>query len=157
MYVVAVLTKIVPEGYAPYDELVKNHATQIMKEKKGKMIAEKAKAYGNDYQKMIDELGGEFINVDNISYDNRGFGSLGVEERISGTALGIKEGVFSTPVEGGNAYAVVKVTSTTPAGATDYATFQRDKKSQYTNSVVNNAYNALFENAKIENNGILFF
>jgi peptidyl-prolyl cis-trans isomerase D len=46
MYVVAVLTKSVPEGYAPYDELVSSHATQIMKEKKGKMIAERAKAYG---------------------------------------------------------------------------------------------------------------
>ena len=157
MYVVAVLTKSVPEGYAPYDELVSSHATQIMKEKKGKMIAEKAKAYGTDYQKMIDDLGGEFLTVDNISYDGRGFGSLGVEEKIGGTTLGIKEGVYSAPIEGGNAFAIVKATKTTPAGETDYASLQREKKSQFTNSIVNNAYNALFENAKVENNGIMFF
>ncbi|MBO7459688.1 MAG: SurA N-terminal domain-containing protein [Bacteroidales bacterium] len=157
MYVVAVLTKIVPEGYAPYEELVSGHATQIMKEKKGKMIAEKAKAYGTDYQKMIDALGGEFLTVDNITYDGRGFGGLGVEEKIGGTALGIKEGVYSEPIEGGNAFAIVKATKTTPAGETDYATFQRDKKAQYTNHIVNGAYNALLESAKVENNGILFF
>ena len=157
MYVVAVLTKIVPEGYAPYDELVTNHTSQILKEKKGKMIAEEAKAFGTDYQTMIDSLGGEFIKVDNITYDGRGFGSLGVEERIGGTALGIKEGVFSAPIQGGNAFAILKVTNTTPASATDYAAFQRDKKAQYTNSIVNGAYNALFENAKVENNGYLFF
>ena len=157
MYVVAVLTKIVPEGYAPYDELVANHTSQILKEKKGKMIAEEAKAFGTNYQQMIDSLGGEFITVDNITYDGRGFGSLGVEERIGGTALGIKEGVFSAPIQGGNAFAILKVTNTTPASATDYATFQRDKKAQFNNSIVNGAYNALFENAKVENNGYLFF
>lgn len=157
MYVVAVLTKIVHEGYAPYEDIVDTRATQIMKEKKGKMIAEKVKAYGNDYQKMIDELGGEFINVDDISYDGRGFGSLGVEEKIGGTALGIKEGVYSAPIEGGNAFAILKVTKTTPANTTDFAAFQREKKSQFTNSIVNGAYNALFESAKVDNNGILFF
>lgn len=157
MYVVAVLTKIVHEGYAPYEDIVDTRATQIMKEKKGKMIAEKVKAYGNDYQKMIDELGGEFINVDDISYDGRGFGSLGVEEKIGGTALGIKEGVYSAPIEGGNAFAILKVTKTTPANTTDFAAFQREKKTQFTNSIVNGAYNALFESAKVDNNGILFF
>lgn len=157
MYVVAVLTKIVPEGFAPYDELIKNHSTQIIKEKKGEMIAEKAKAYGTDYEKMIKELNGEKVNVENISFDSNVFGSLGNEERISGTALGMNEGVFSAPIEGGNAYAVVKVTSTTPAGNTDFNSFQTSMKSTFTNKVTNNAYNALFENAKVVNNGYLFF
>jgi hypothetical protein len=128
-----------------------------MKEKKGQMIAEKAKAYGDDYDRMIQELNGEKVDVKDISYDNRGFGSLGVEEKIGGTALGIKENVFSKPIEGGNAYAIVKVTNTTPAGATDYNALRTSGKATYTNTVTNNAYNALFENAKIENNGILFY
>lgn len=157
MYVVAVLTKIVPEGYTPYEELIKNHSNQIMKEKKGHMIAEKAKAYGDDFDRMIQELNGEKVEVKDISYDNRGFGSLGVEEKIGGTALGIKENVFSKPIEGGNAYAIVKVTKTIPAGATDYNALRTSGKATFTNTVTNNAYNALFENAKVENNGILFY
>ena len=157
MYVVALLTKVVPEGFIPYDEMIKNHSTQIMKEKKGQMIAEKAKAYGDDYDRMIQELGGEKIEVKDISYDNRGFGSLGVEEKIGGTALGLKENVFSQPIEGGNAFAIVKVTKTTEPGPTDFGALHTAGMATFTNSVTNNAYNALFENAKIENNGILFF
>ena len=157
MYVVALLTKAVPEGFVPYDEMIKNHATQIMKEKKGHMIAEKAKAYGDDYDRMIQELNGEKINVTDISYDNRSFGSLGTEEKIGGTALGMKENVFSNPIEGGNAFAIVKVTKTTPSGEYDYNSMLTSGKATYTNTVTNNAYNALQENAKIENNGILFF
>ena len=157
MYVVALLTKVVPEGFIPYDEMIKNHATQIMKEKKGHMIAEKAAAYGDDYDRMIQELNGEKVEVKDISYDNRGFGSLGVEEQIGGTALGMKENVFSKPIEGGNAFAIVKVTKTTEAGPTDYNALQTAGKATYTNTVTNNAYNALFENAKVVNNGILFY
>ena len=69
----------------------------------------------------------------------------------------MKEGVFSKPIEGGNAFAIVKVTKTTPAGETDYNTLRINGKATYTNTVTNNAYNALFENAKIVNNGILFY
>jgi len=156
-YVVAVLTKIVPEGYQPYEEMIKNHNTQIIKEKKGKIIAEKAIQYGKDYDKMIDELKGEKINVKDISYDGRGFGSLGVEERIGGTALGLREGVYSDIIEGGNAVAIVKVTGTTPAGQTDYEALKTSQKATFTNTITNNAYNALFENAKVVNNGYLFF
>ena len=157
MYVVAVLTKIVPEGYAPYEELIKNHKSQILKEKKGQIIAEKAKAYGDDYDKMIQELNGEKLTVNDISYDGRSFGGLGVEEKIGGTALGMKEGVFSKPIEGGNAFAILEVTGTTPAGETDYNALRTSGKATFTNTVTNNAYNALKENAKIVNNGILFF
>ena len=158
MYVVAVLTKIVPEGFIPYEDLIERNAVQIMKAKKGEILAAKAKAYGSDYQKMIDELGGEKTTVDNISMENRGFGSFGVEEKIGGTTLGMKEGVFSAPIEGGNAMAIVKVTSTTPAGATDYDAIRREYVSKFNNAILNGSpYSALFDKAKVENNGILFF
>ena len=158
MYVVAVLTKIVPEGYAPYEDIIERYATQIKKVKKGEMLAEKAKAYGTDYQKMIDELKGEKTTVENISMESRSFGSFGVEEKIGGTTLGMKEGVYSAPLEGGNAMAIVKVTATTPAGATDYDALRREYVSKFNNAILNGSpYSAILDNAKVENNGILFF
>ena len=158
MYVVAVLTKIVPEGYAPYEDIIERYASTIKKVKKGEILAEKAKAYGTDYQKMIDELGGEKVNVENITMEGRGYGSLGVEEKIGGTTMGMKEGVYSQPIEGGNALAVVKVTSTTPATATDFDAIRREQVSRFNNAILNgNPYSALLDNAKVENNGILFF
>ena len=158
MYVVAVLTKIVPEGYAPYEDIIERYATTIKKVKKGEILAEKAKAYGTDYQKMIDELGGEKTTVENISMESRSFGSFGVEEKIGGTTLGMKEGVYSAPLEGGNTLAIVKVTSTTPAGKTDYDALHKEYVSKFNNAILNgNPYTAIYDNAKIENNGILFF
>ena len=158
MYVVAVLTKIVPEGYMPYEDMIERYATTIKKVKKGEILAEKAKAYGTDYQKMIDELGGEKTTVENITMEGRGYGSFGVEEKIGGTTMGMAEGVYSAPLEGGNTLAVVKVTSTTPAGATDYDAIRKEYVSRFNNAILNgNPYAAMLDNAKVENNGILFF
>lgn len=158
MYVVAVLTKIVPEGFIPYEDLIERNAVQIRKAKKGEILVEKAKAYGTDYQKMIDELGGEKVTVENISMEGRGYGSLGVEDKIGGTTLGMKEGVYSAPLAGGNAMAIVKVTGTTPAGKTDYDALRREYVSKFNNAILNgNPYSALLENAKVENNGIMFY
>ena len=158
MYVVAVLTKIVPEGYIPYEDLIERNAIQIKKEKKGEMLAEKAKAFGTDYQKMIDELGGEKTTVENITMEGRGFGSFGVEEKIGGTTMGMAEGVYSAPIVGGNAMAIVKVTGTTPAGKTDYDAIRRELVSRFNNAILNGSpYSAMYDKAKVENNGILFF
>ncbi len=158
MYVVAVLTKIVPEGYAPYEDIIERYASTIKKVKKGEILVEKAKAYGTDYQKMIDDLGGEKTTVENITMEGRGYGSFGVEEKIGGTTLGMKEGVYSAPIAGGNAMAIVKVTGTTPAGATDYDALHREYVSKFNNAILNGSpYSALLDNAKVENNGVLFF
>ena len=158
MYVVAVLTKIVPEGYIPYNDMIERYATTIRKVKKGEILAEKAKAYGTDYQKMIDDLGGEKTTVENITMEGRSYGSFGVEEKIGGITMGMPEGVYSDPIEGGNTMAIVKVTSTTPAGATDYEAIRKEYVSRFNNSILNNShYSALLDKTKVENNGILFF
>lgn len=159
MYVIAMVTKAIPEGITPMSEIVDRYTYMIKKEKKGEMLAEKAAAYGTDYQKMIDEMGGEKTVVENITFEGRGFGSFGVEEKAQGTALAINEGVYSPIIKGGNAMFVLKVTGETPAAATtDYSAIKREKQSVFNNAILNGSvYSALYDNAKIENNGILFF
>ena len=158
MYVVAVLTKIVPEGYIPYDDLMERNATQIKKVKKGEYLAAKAKAYGTDYDKMIKELNGELTNVENITMEGRGYGSLGVEEKIGGVTLAMPLGVYTDPIEGGNAIAIVKATTELPAGATDYDAIRREYVSKFNNAILNGShYSAMLDNANVKNNGVLFF
>ena len=142
----------------PYEDMIERYATTIKKVKKGEMLAEKAKAYGTDYQKMIDELGGEKTTVENVTMEGRGYGSFGVEEKIGGTTMGMAEGVYSAPLQGGNTMAIVKVTSTTPASATDYDAIRREYVSRFNNAILNGSpYAAMLDNAKVVNNGILFF
>lgn len=158
MYVVAVLTKAVKEGYTPAEDIAERYEFVIKKEKKGAMLAEQAKAYGNDYQKMIDELKGEKTNIDNITFDGRGFGNFGVEDKVIGTVIGMNEGETSEPIIGGNGIYVVKVTKETPATTTDYSNIVREQRTKFNNQILNNAaYAALKDNVKIEDNSILFY
>ena len=159
MYVVAVLTKSIKEGYTPAEEIADRYQFVIKKEKKGAMLAEKAKAYGTDYQKMIDNLKGEKTTVDNVTFDGRGFGNFGVEDKVIGTVIGMKEGETSEPIVGGNGLYVVKVTKETPAATTtDYSNIVREQRSRFNNQILNNsAYSALKDIVKIEDNSILFY
>ena len=159
MYVIAVLTKAVEEGDAPYQDIAERYEYVIKKEKKGAMLAEQAKAYGTDYQKMIDNLKGEKTTVDNVTFEGRGFGNFGVEDKVIGTVIGMKEGEVSEPIIGGNGLYVVKVVKETPAATTtDYSNIQREQRSKYNNQILNNAvYSALKDMTKIEDNSILFY
>jgi parvulin-like peptidyl-prolyl isomerase len=158
MYVVAVLTKTVKEGYTPAEDIAERYEFVIKKEKKGAMLAEQAKAYGSDYQKMIDNLKGEKTTIDNITFDGRGFGNFGVEDKVIGTVIGMKEGETSEPIIGGNGLYVVKVTKETPATTTDHSNIVREQRTRFNNQILNNAaYSALKDNVKIEDNSILFY
>ena len=126
--------------------------------KKGEYLAKEAKKYGTDYDAMIKALNGEMTTVENVTMEGRGYGSFGVEEKIGGTTMGMKEGVYSEPIEGGNAMAIVKVIDTIPAGETDFDALRREYVSKFNNAILNGShYSAMLDNAKVENNGILFF
>lgn len=159
MYVIAALTKIVQEGTTPYEDIIERYTYQIKKEKKGKILAEKIKVYGTDYQKMIDELNGEKTTVDNVTFEGRGFGNFGVEDKVIGSVTGMKEGNLSEPIVGGNGLYVVKVTKHHPAAATtDYSNILKEKKSRFNNAILNqSAYSALKDNTKIVDNSLLFY
>ena len=157
MYVIAVLTKSVPEGFVPEEDIAERYEFVIKKEKKGAMLAEQAKAYGTDYQKMIDNLKGEKTTVD-VTFEGRGFGNFGVEDKVIGTVMGMKEGEVSEPIVGGNGLYVVKVVKETPATTTDYTNIIKEQRSKYTNQILNNSvYSALKDRVKIEDNSLLFY
>ena len=158
MFVVAVLTKSIEEGDMPYEEVTENYEFLVKKEKKGAMLAEQAKAYGTDYQKMIDNLKGEKATVDNITFESRGLGNFGYEDKVIGTVMGMKEGEISEPIVGGNGLYVVKVTKETPSTTTtDFSSIVREYRSKYNNQILNNSYPALKETFEVEDNSILFY
>lgn len=159
MYVIAMVTKAIPEGVTPMEEVAERYSYLIKKEKKGDMLVQKAAAYGTDYEKMINELGGEKTNVENITLEGRSFGNFGLEDKAIGTAMAMGENVYSPIIKGGNAMFVIKVTGETKAAATtDYSAIKREKQSVFNNAILNgSAYSALYDDTKVENNGILFF
>ena len=154
MLVVAALTGVVHEGYAPLEAIIDQAKYQILNKKKGEIAVEKMKACGNDVDRMIKELGAESTTVSDISIDSRVLGNFGVEADIVGTLLGMKEGQETGPIAGNSSAFIIKnVKFTVPAETTNYSDIVREKTSQFTNKVGGGAvYNALRNQAKIKDN-----
>ena len=154
MLVVAALTGVIHEGYAPMDAVVEQAKYQILNKKKGEMAVEKMKACGNDVNRMVNELGAESTSVSDITLDSRVLGNFGVEADVIGTLLGMKEGEEVGPIDGNSSAFIIKnVKFTKPAPITDYSDIIREKTSQFTNKVGGGAvYNAIRNGAKIKDN-----
>ena len=154
MFVVAALTGIVKEGYAPLNVVAEQAKYQILNKKKGEVAVEKMKACGNDVNRMINELGAESTTVSDVTIDSRVLGNFGVEGDIIGTILGMKEGEEVGPIAGNSSAFIIKnVKIEQPAATTDYTEIIREKTSQFTNKVVGGTvYNALKNQAKIKDN-----
>lgn len=159
MFVVAALTNIVPEGYAPLDVVAEQSKYQIINKKKGEMAVEKMKACGNDVNRMVSELGAESTSVSDVTIDSRVLSNYGVESDIIGTILGMKEGEEVGPKAGNSSAFIIKnVKKTEPAATTDYSDVLREKTSQFNNKVLGGAvYNALKDKADIEDNRAVFY
>jgi peptidyl-prolyl cis-trans isomerase D len=159
MFVVAALTNIVPEGYAPLSAIAEQAKYQILNKKKGEMAVEKMKACGNDVDRMIKELGAESTTVSDLTIDSRVLSNFGVEADIVGTILGMKEGEQVGPIAGNSSAFIIKnVKKTEPEATTDYSDILREKTSQFNNRVLGGGiYNALKNKAKIEDNRAMFY
>jgi peptidyl-prolyl cis-trans isomerase D len=159
MFVVAALTEIIPEGYAPIEKIAEQSKYQILNKKKGEVAVEKMKACGTDYDRMVSELGAESTTVENVNMESRGVGNFGVEADIVGTIMGMDEGEVVGPVAGNTSAFVIKNVKIagTPEDV-DLSGIHREKKAQFDNKVLNNGvYNALRNNAKIEDNRVIFY
>ena len=152
--VVAALTGVIHEGYAPMEAVIDRSKYQILNKKKGEIAVEKMKACGNDVNRMVSELGAEATTVSDVTLDSRVLSNFGVEADIVGMIMGMKEGEEIGPVAGNACAFIIKnVKFTAPAETTDYSSVVREKTSQYSNRAMNNGvYNALRNDVKIKDN-----
>ena len=159
MFVVAALTNIVPEGYAPLSIVADQSKYQILNQKKGEIAVEKMKACGTDYDRMVSELNAESTSVNDINLDSRVLGNFGVEADMVGTIMGMKEGDVVGPVAGNSSAFIIKnVKIQQPAETSDFSAVLKEKTSQFNNKVLNNSiYNALRDMVEVNDNRVLFY
>ena len=159
MFVVAALTEIIPEGYAPVEKIAEQSKYAIMNQKKGEIAVDRMKACGTDYNRMVNELGAENTVVNDITMESRSVGNFGIESDVIGIILGMKEGEVVGPVAGNSSAFVIKnVVHEAPAATTDYSSIVKEKKVQFDNKVFGGGvYSALRDKADIEDNRVLFY
>ena len=159
VFVIAALTSIVEEGYAPLSIVADQAKYQIINKVKGQMAVDKMKACGDDVNRMVSELGAESTTVSDITLDSRVLGNFGVEADIIGTMLGMKEGEQVGPLAGNSSAFIIKNVKITEAEATDdYSGILREKVSQFNNKVLGGSvYNALRNKVEIKDNRARFY
>ncbi len=159
VFVIAALTNIVKEGYAPLSIVADQSKYQILNKVKGQMAVDKMKACGDDVNRMVSELGAESTTVSDITIDSRVLGNFGVEADIVGTMLGMKEGEQVGPLAGNSSAFIIKnVKITEPEATDDYSNILREKVSQFNNKVLNGSvFSALRNKVEIKDNRAKFY
>lgn len=159
MFVVAALTSIVDEGYAPMSIVAEQAKYQILNKVKGQMAVDKMKACGDDVNRMVSELGAESTTVSDITIDSRVLGNFGVESDIVGTVLGMKEGEQVGPVAGNSSAFIIKnVKIAEPEATDDYSNILREKVSQFNNKILGGSvYSALRNKVEVKDNREMFY
>jgi peptidyl-prolyl cis-trans isomerase D len=161
-YIVAVLTEVREEGYADLDEVRAEITLAIKKEKKAEALASRL----NEELSGVTDLsrfGGENnVNVGEatqVRFSNTYVSGIGLEPYIVGASMYLPVDQLSKPLVGESGVFVVSVTNRTetpPGVVADPAVRSRLKYSMESRSNYE-AYNALLDAAKVEDNRLDIF
>ncbi len=123
-FVIAVLSEVTEEGIAAFDDVKARVEMNVLKEKKGKYLAEKADAVlanKTDLTTVAAELGSTVKNATNIDFSTYSIPGLGLEPAVIGTAVALAVDQVSKPVAGNNGVYILKVTSENKGAEGDVA------------------------------------
>lgn len=106
-YVIAILTGIDDEEYAPLDKVSAQVRAQVLRDKKYDHIV--AELSGSTLEEQAASLGSEVADFDNVTYASYYVNGLGVEPRVVGAITASEQGAVSAPVKGGSGVYVFRV------------------------------------------------
>lgn len=157
-YVVAVVEKIVKEGYRPMEDMESMLTSTVRRNKKGDMIAEQLsavspatlEAYATAMNAKVDTV--KFVSVASPS-----IAGLGYEPVVAGAASGLEKGTVSAPVAGNRGVYVLQVVNENAASRPYDEAAEMTRLEQQYISAVNRFVEVLKDNADIENTLVRFF
>ena len=157
-YVVAVVEKIVKEGYRPMEDMESMLTSTVRRNKKGDMIAEQLsavspatlEAYATAMNAKVDTV--KFVSVASPS-----IAGLGYEPVVAGAASGLEMGAVSAPVAGNRGVYVLQVVNENAASRPYDEAAEMTRLEQQYISAVNRFVEVLKDNADIENTLVRFF
>ncbi|MDR3367083.1 MAG: SurA N-terminal domain-containing protein [Prevotellaceae bacterium] len=128
-FVVASLTAVREDGYAPVKQVTAEISTELLREKKAAAIAEEMKGADN-LNSLAERLNLSIQTVDNVTFSSFYLSGIGVEPKLAAAASASKESQISAPVAGETAVYVLAVTSATPSTSDEHLLAQEKLRQQ---------------------------
>lgn len=158
-FTIAKLTEIRDKGYATMEQVKDQLLYEARREKKAQMLADKIKKAGsaNNIDALAAALNTTVQVSENLSFAAP-FLTTGMEARVTGKVMAMKDGAISAPIDGqGGVYVVQVVKMTTPPAPANYNDIAAQMRSQNQSRAQYEVFNALREKADITDNRIRFY
>ena len=157
-FVVATVTQIREEGIPPLDQVRSEVMAIAMREKKFEKIARQIREANGSLDAIAQAFDKDIIEASDIRFTTLSLPVAGSEPRVVGTAFTLEQGSLSAPIKGNNGVFVVEMTRKEEAIIPeDLTASKRTLQSSVANRVPNEVFQAIREEARIEDNRNLFY
>ncbi|HON17879.1 MAG TPA: SurA N-terminal domain-containing protein [Salinivirgaceae bacterium] len=115
-YVVAKLKKYRQKGYTPFEDVKPTIQLAVIKEKKAAQLKakiEQALKETSDIEAAAAKLGANIKEIRGLNFASFSIPGIGIEPKVTGTAVTLKEGEISKPIDGNTGVYVLKLISKT--------------------------------------------
>jgi len=159
MFVVAVVTKKVEEGYPTVDQIKDRIKLKVYNQLKGEYYTKKMNEFDGDFDKIKANMEVTDKHVVPLFFSSRNLPGFTVENNVIGTVFGMENGNVSQPIIGNAAVFMVKVNDITVASDPgNYSAVIAELKADLEKRVNQDTpYNLLKESLDIVDNRIDFF
>lgn len=155
-YVVAQVTAVKEDGLMSAEDASATVSPILMREKKAEIL--KNKISGNNLEEIASSHNSSVQTVNAVNLKNPTLAGAGNEPEVVGAAFSLEPGEVSKPVAGNRGVYVVEVISKNSAPAmANYRSFALQQTQQRRQTVDNGVFEALKENADIEDNRARFY
>lgn len=155
-YIIAQLTRRNPKGLKSFAEASATVTPILRNQKKAKLIKESITS--TEINTVASDQGVSVKAVNAITMANPTIAGAGTEPKVIGVAFGLKVGETSGLIDGEKGVYMVKVTAINNAPELqDYSGFANTLNASTLSTINTNAYNALKNEADIEDNRAAFF
>ena len=155
-YIIAQLTRRNPKGLKSLAEASATVTPILRNQKKAKLIKESITS--TEINTVASDQGVSVKAVNAITMANPTIAGAGTEPKVIGVAFGLKVGETSGLIDGEKGVYMVKVTAINNAPELqDYSGFANTLNASTLSTINTNAYNALKNEADIEDNRAAFF
>lgn len=160
-YVVAVLTKVKPEGTLSLEDVKKQMEPEVKKAVQAKVLLakfEKATAGATNLAQVAQKLGAQITPVENVVFANPVIPGVAQENKVIGAIFGSQPNKLSKVIEGDRGVYVYTVKSfTNPPALTNMLRVKEQLEQTISQQVDASVFEVLRKKAKIEDNRSKFY